>query len=62
MFSVPEKKGKKLKQTEIEVKIIVKMKRHVFINPKFMLKVVNRFHQVMSDTDKQRYFLVSLRT
>ena len=62
MFSVPEKKGKKLKQTEIEVKIIVKMKRHVFINPKFMLKVVNNFHQVMSDTDKQRYFLVSLRT
>ena len=62
MFSVPEKKGKKLKQTEIEVKIKVKMKIHVFINPKFMLKVVNSFHQVMSDTDKERYFLVCLRT
>ena len=62
MLSVPEKKGKKLKQTEIEVKIIVNMKRHVFINPKFMLKVVNSPHQVMSDTDKERYFLVCLRT
>ena len=36
IFSTFEE-GKKLKQTEVEVNIMIKMKRHGLINLKFML-------------------------
>ena len=44
--------------TEIEVKVTTQLKRHVFINLKFAVKLANNFHQVISDTDKLKYFLI----
>ena len=52
--------GKKLKQIEVEVEIIIKMKRHISLNLNFLLNG-KQFHQVMNNTDKQRYFLDSMR-
>ena len=57
----PVKKGKIQKQTEIEVRII-KAKKQLFIDLELMFKFANSFHQVMSDTDKQRYFLIFTRS
>ena len=54
IFSTCEN-GKNLKQTEIDVKII-KLKKHVFINLKFKLKLAISFYEVMKDTDKNIYF------
>ena len=52
IFPIPGKKGEK--KTEIEIKIL-KMKR-------YLLKLANSFHQFMSDTDKQRHFLIFMRS
>ena len=34
------------------------MKTYVFINLRSMLKLSNSFYQIISGTDKQRYFLI----
>ena len=58
IFPVPRKK----KRTKIQVKkIVIKMKRHVIINLKFMLKLANSFDQVISDTDKHKHYLIFVR-
>ena len=36
----------------------IKLKRHKNINVKLTLKLANSFHQVMSDTEKRRYYLI----
>ena len=38
------------------------MKTHVFRNLKFALKLVNSYHQVMSNADKQRYFMIFVKS
>ena len=38
------------------------MKRHVLISLEFIRKMASSFHHVMSDTDKQRYFLIFMRS
>ena len=51
IFPAPKGKGKdKLKQCEIEVKIIKKWKDIIYA------QVGNSFHQVMSDTDKHTFW------
>ena len=40
---------------------MIKMKRHVNINLKFMLKLANSFDQVISDTDKHKHYLIFVR-
>ena len=50
-------KRKKLREAEIDVKILIKIKERLFINLKFMLKLENSLHQVMSNTDKPGTFL-----
>ena len=36
----------------------IKLKKHKNINVKLRLKLVNSFYQVMSDTEKRRYYLI----
>ena len=38
------------------------MKRHVNINVKFKLKFANSSHQSMNNTDKQRFYLMFMRS
>ena len=36
----------------------IKLKKHKNINVKLRLKLANSFYQVMSDTEKRRYYLI----